>query len=177
VSQVLEVLASRVGCFHEHEDAGVAFDRRADEWLERVDAEIGIDGERVGLPPAGEPAVGVGFGGGADVTALAVGEDEQVFTAGVEDHLAQGRHAVDRHERRDHVDHVAAEAGVDRGEVLGVGGGGGPERRRKLFDPRIEADAGGGPPGDDRGREAEGEGEGCGVVHERGIAVRVRCRG
>ena len=58
----------------------------------------------------------------------------------MEDHFGEGCHAVgaehfkagelgldDRHERRDDINHIAAKAGVDGGEVLGIEGGVGAE--------------------------------------------------
>ena len=61
--KVLEVLAAGVRGLHEHEDSGVAFGGQRDEGLDGIEAEVGVHGECVGTPAAGEPAFGVGFGG------------------------------------------------------------------------------------------------------------------
>ena len=168
--QVLEVLAAGVRGFHEHEYARASRLGRLHEGLDRVESEVGVHGEGVGCPRAGEPAVGIGLGGGADVAPLAIGEHEELLRPRVLDHLGECRHAVgaegleagelrlhDRHQRRDDVDHVAAEAGEDAGERFGFERRGRGQRRRQRLPPRVEADAGGRAAGGDGGGEAGGK--------------------
>ena len=129
-------IAARVRGSHEHEDARAAAANRAEERLDRVAPEPGVDGERVGTRRlAAEVRLGVGAGGRADVTALAVCDHEEPGTAGVGAHLVERGHARrpggfeegqlrldgDR-VRRDGVDDPAAEAGdvtaqLDREQV------------------------------------------------------------
>ena len=179
--EFLEVLAAGVRGLHEHEDPGAPALGRLHEGLDGVEAEVGVYGEGVGGPWSGEPTVGVGFGGRADVAAFAIGEHEQVFRPRVGDHVGQRDHAVgaegleagelrldDRHQRRDHVDHVAAEAGEDPGEGLRVGDRGRGQRRRERFPPRVEADAG------RRAAGLDGRGD---PVGEAAVSREVRGRG
>ena len=109
---------------------------------DRVEAEVGIDGQGVTAPGAGEPAIGVGFGGGADVAPLAVGEDEQPAGVGVVNGVGQRHHPGraegfeagklrlhDRDMGGDGVDDVPAEARVELGEGQGIVDGSGAEGR------------------------------------------------
>ena len=175
--EILKILAAGVRGLHEDEDAGAAVRGDLHEGLDRVEAEVGVHGEGVGGPGAGEPAVGVGLGGGADVAPLAVGEHKQVFRAGVGDHLGERGHAIrpdrleagqlrlhDRHQRRDDVDHVAAEPREDGGEGLGVGGGRRMEGGGERFAAGVEPDAGGRAPLFDGSGEPGGKSRGGGRV-------------
>ena len=138
--EILEVAAAGVRGFDENKQAGVAGFGGGHEGDDRVEAEVGIDGQGVAAPGAGEPAVGVGFGGGADVAPLAVGEDQQPAGVGVVDRVGQCLHAGgaegfeagelglhDRDMGGDGVDDVPAEARVDLGEGRGIIDGSGAE--------------------------------------------------
>src|SRR5512146_3599761 len=140
--QVLDVTA-RVRRLDEDEDPGSAPPRGRVERLDRLTAEVRIDGERVRARLiALEVRVGVCACGRADVAALSVGDHEQAGTPSVRAHLVEGSHAggterleerelrLDRHGvRRDRVDETAAEARDVTAEL-----------DRQQVEPRVEAD-------------------------------------
>ncbi len=128
-----------------------------DEGLERVAAEVGVDGERVGerLPALArlEVGVGVGAGGRADVAALAVDDHEQAGVARVGDdaleggepvaaeHLEEGELRLDRDDvRSDRVDDAAAEARGCLGRRRPADVGVAAQLQREQVEPRVEAD-------------------------------------
>jgi len=84
--QVLQVAAAGVAGFDEDEDASAVCCCGFQKGFERVAAHVGIDGQGVGIKRGGwaaEMGLGVGFGGGSDVAAFGVGDDEEAFFAGV----------------------------------------------------------------------------------------------
>jgi hypothetical protein len=116
------------------------------EGAQRVEAHVGVDGQRVGAEAGdrrvaesgrgAEEALGVGGGGDVDVAALAVGEDEEAGGAPVVDRRGEGgpaggAEALEAGDLRlDRDDGVAD--GVDDGAAVGEDGGGGVGGGRRL---------------------------------------------
>ena len=172
--EILDVGRAGVRGLDQAEDPAAAPAAGGDERLERVAAEIRVDGERVGEPvtPLARLEIGVGVRarGGADVAALAVDDHEQPGRAGVADDALEGGEAVGAEHleerelrldgdcvRRDRVDDPAAEA---RGRL----GRGRPahvrvaaQLEREQVEARIEPDDQLAVPLDDGLGEAVGE--------------------
>ena len=108
--RVLHLGALRVGGQREHEQAGAVASRGLDERVERAEAEVGADRDRVGGQRRGrvEVGVGVGLAGRADVAALDVQEHQGAGRPGLGDHPLQHRDAAAAEpleERRLRLDH------------------------------------------------------------------------
>ena len=100
---VLKLAGGGVGGLHQHEDALVLLAAHLQQGLDAVGAQVAVDGEGVGaegrksllLHDGGaQMGGGVGGHGGADVVALAVGDDEHALALGVSDGLGEGLHAL-----------------------------------------------------------------------------------
>ena len=79
-SQVLDVGAPRIACLHDAEEPGPGAPAGGHERLDRVAAQVGIDGQSIdrGLEPAAllQIRVRICARGGADVAPLPVGDDQ-----------------------------------------------------------------------------------------------------
>lgn len=158
---ILERGGAGVAGSHKDIDARSPFFGDVQEGLQRIDSEVGVHGEGIGGEDgaidigAGKIGLRVCFGGGADVAALGVADDEQIFGASVADHLLQGFDTSgteafeesglrfhDGHERSDDIDDFAAEAA----NRFRFGATVGPKLQRlgEQFEAGIEADEGGG---------------------------------
>ncbi len=154
----------RVARPHQHEDAGLGTASARQERLDGVAAEVGVDRERVGVPPrlgsaiertAGERRVGVGGCRQRNVVAFAVQDRQEAEGTGLVQQALQHRHAGraarleeralrfdDGHDRRDEVEDAAAELLVGRGDgVERIGPVPGADGLRQRLPAWIEADA------------------------------------
>ncbi len=99
--QILKETGAAVAGADEDEDATAVLAGAAQEGFDGVAAEVGVDGQGVGVPDgqrraavadAGEGGVGVGDGGVGDVVALAVEDGEHTaFTSAAQDALQRGQ--------------------------------------------------------------------------------------
>ena len=89
---ILQLPGAGVGGFHQHENAFVLGLGRLQKGLDGVGAHVAVEGDAVGIEGfillpldfrPGQPALGVGGGGGADVPPLDIRDDEQALFPGV----------------------------------------------------------------------------------------------
>ena len=155
--EILDVRHALVRRLDEAEDARPFAPAGGDERLERVEAEIRVDGHRVGdrRPALAGFQVGGGIGPRrrADVSALRVGDDDQAGRARVRANVLERLHPgrAERLEegelrlhadrvRGDRVDHAAAEAGAGVGCLAAAEPGLARELERQQLRHRVEPD-------------------------------------
>ena len=121
---VLELAGGGVGGLYQHKDALIALLAHIHQGLDAVGAQVAVDGEGVraegleGLLFHGGGAQvggGVGSHGGADVVALAVGDDEHALALGVGDGLCEGLHTLPA------VHLIVGGLGLNRGDHIAQG--------------------------------------------------------
>ena len=99
VGVVLENAGTWIAGSDKHVDSGVSFQSGVDEWLQRVFAQVGINGQSIcgkwcgGRIFSCHPRRGVGFGRGTNISTFGVGDYDQARVSSVLNHVLRGQHS------------------------------------------------------------------------------------